>query len=75
MRCAVDGRCWLYRIYFGEAQPGDVKDTAANTSRARKDLGFAPQTGIEQGLQNQVDWAMRPANARLMAEAIARPES
>jgi nucleoside-diphosphate-sugar epimerase len=62
-------------VRFGESQLGDVKDTAANTSRARKDLGFAPQTNIGQGLQNQVEWATRPANARLLTAAISSPES
>jgi nucleoside-diphosphate-sugar epimerase len=61
-------------LRFGETELGDVKDTAANTSRARKDLGFVPRTSIEEGLQHQVEWATRPANARMLTEAIPRPQ-
>ncbi len=35
---------------------GDVRDTAADTTRARELLGFAPQTGLEQGLQRELEW-------------------
>jgi UDP-glucose 4-epimerase len=39
-----------------DAQPGDPRDTAADTSRARRDLGYEPRTSLEQGLSRQWEW-------------------
>jgi nucleoside-diphosphate-sugar epimerase len=39
-----------------DAQPGDMRDTYADTTRARADLGFAPRVTLEQGLRAQYDW-------------------
>ncbi len=39
-----------------EAQRGDMRDTYADTTRARADLGFAPTVTLEQGLRAQFDW-------------------
>jgi len=38
------------------AQKGDVRDTYADTSLARTDLGFAPQVSLEQGLEAEYRW-------------------
>lgn len=38
------------------AQKGDMRDTFADTSRARADLGFAPQVPLEQGLEAEYRW-------------------
>lgn len=38
------------------AQPGDVPQTFADITRARKLLGYNPQTQIEEGLHRFVDW-------------------
>ena len=37
-------------------QPGDVKETVADVSAARRDLGFAPATPIAVGLPRFVAW-------------------
>lgn len=37
-------------------QPGDVPITWANIDKARRLLGYLPQTSMERGLQNFVDW-------------------
>ena len=37
-------------------QPGDVRDTSADTSRARRVFGYEPRTSLEQGLRAEVDW-------------------
>lgn len=42
-----------------EAQRGDMRDTYADTSRARADLGFAPTVTLEQGLRAQFEWMNR----------------
>lgn len=39
-----------------EPQRGDMRDTYADTSRARADLGFAPSVTLEQGLRAQYEW-------------------
>jgi UDP-glucose 4-epimerase len=45
--------------YAGEAD-GDVRDTSADTSRARADLGFHAQTSLRDGLRAQFEW-QRPS--------------
>lgn len=37
-------------------QKGDMRDTYADTSRARADLGFAPSVGLEDGLREMFRW-------------------
>lgn len=37
-------------------QPGDVRRTYADTSLLKADYGYAPQTGIAEGLQHFADW-------------------
>jgi nucleoside-diphosphate-sugar epimerase len=44
------------RIERIEAQRGDMRDTYADTTRARADLGFAPTVSLEQGLRAQFEW-------------------
>jgi UDP-glucose 4-epimerase len=39
-----------------ESQRGDARDTAADTSRAREELGFAPSRTLKEGLADQVAW-------------------
>jgi nucleoside-diphosphate-sugar epimerase len=38
------------------AQKGDMRDTYADTSRARADLGFEPAVGLEDGLRDMFRW-------------------
>ena len=40
------------------AQHGDVQNTWADVSAARRELGFAPTATLEQGLQAQVAWQL-----------------
>ncbi|MDP8993389.1 MAG: NAD-dependent epimerase [Pseudomonadota bacterium] len=37
-------------------QPGDVRDTYADISAIRRDLGFEPTTPIDEGIPKFVDW-------------------
>lgn len=38
------------------AASGDVQRTAADTTRLRRDLGWRPAVGLEEGLRNQLAW-------------------
>ncbi len=38
------------------AQMGDMRDTFADTSRARADLGFVPRTSLADGLRAEFEW-------------------
>lgn len=44
------------RIERLPAQPGDVRQTYADISKARRLFGYDPQTGIEQGIPRFVAW-------------------
>jgi UDP-glucose 4-epimerase len=39
-----------------EPQKGDMRDTYADTSRARADLGFAPSVTLEEGMREMWRW-------------------
>jgi nucleoside-diphosphate-sugar epimerase len=38
------------------AQKGDMRDTYADTSLAKADLGFAPQVSLEEGIEAEYRW-------------------
>lgn len=44
------------RVDRREVQKGDVRHTAADTSAARREIGFAPRVSLEEGLARQVAW-------------------
>jgi UDP-glucose 4-epimerase len=44
------------RLTMTDPQAGDMRDTYADTARARTDLGFAPAVTLEQGLRAQFQW-------------------
>jgi len=37
-------------------QPGDVMDTSADTEELNRDIGFKPETSVEEGVKRFVDW-------------------
>jgi nucleoside-diphosphate-sugar epimerase len=39
-------------------QAGDVRRTAADTTRAAGDLGWQPTVGLREGLRSQLDWVI-----------------
>ena len=47
------------RIEYRPAQSGDVRDTAADTTRASSELGFRPSTPFDEGLRAEFDWIAR----------------
>ena len=44
------------RVDRQEVQKGDVRHTAADTSAARADLGYAPGVDLREGIGREVDW-------------------
>jgi UDP-glucose 4-epimerase len=38
------------------AQKGDMRDTYADTSLAKADLGFAPGVSLEEGIEAEYRW-------------------
>ena len=48
---------------------GDVRDTGADTSRARAELGFEPAVPLEDGLREEFEWALGTTRARELARA------
>jgi UDP-glucose 4-epimerase len=50
-----------------DVQKGDMRDTFADTTRARADLAFAPRTSLEEGLAAECAWL-----AHLMDAPLAR---
>ncbi len=44
---------------FAPMQPGDVVETCADITAARRELGFAPTTPLEEGLPRFVAWHRR----------------
>jgi nucleoside-diphosphate-sugar epimerase len=44
---------------YTDSRPGDVKDSLADTSSARRLLGYQPRFGIRTGLERAMDWYRR----------------
>lgn len=44
------------KIRYIEPQKGDVRDTWADTSKAKKFLAFHPKIGLEEGLTKELEW-------------------
>jgi|WetSurMetagenome_2_1015567.scaffolds.fasta_scaffold198987_1 nucleoside-diphosphate-sugar epimerase len=45
-------------------QKGDMRDTSADTSRARAEIGFSPSVSIEAGLAAEYDWLAATLSGR-----------
>jgi UDP-glucuronate 4-epimerase len=43
-------------VEYLSPEAGDVRDTEADTSAARTDLGFAPTTALKDGLLAEFEW-------------------
>jgi UDP-glucuronate 4-epimerase len=50
----VSGR--RLKLHYDDEQPGDVRDTAAETSKARSHLSFSPATSLNAGIAAEFDW-------------------
>lgn len=47
--------------------PGDVRSTWADLARARRELGYSPRVSLEQGVLEQVRWALAGQSAPRVA--------
>ena len=57
-------------------QAGDVRRTAAETTRAQTDLGWTPSVGLREGLLSELDWVSarrRALDAARRGAATPRP--
>ena len=54
----IDGMAGPLRVHYTETQRGDARDTAADISRARSELGFQPRHSLEEGLRAQLRWQL-----------------
>jgi nucleoside-diphosphate-sugar epimerase len=52
----------LGRIHVSSRR-GDVRDSVADISRAREELGFSPSVGLEIGLEEYVQWMKQTGEA------------
>lgn len=43
-------------VHYGARQPGDARDTLADTTAARGDLGFTPSWSLRDGLRAEAHW-------------------
>ncbi|MFW6041238.1 MAG: GDP-mannose 4,6-dehydratase [Halobacteriota archaeon] len=43
-------------VKYSEKQKGDVRDTLADTTKIESQLGWKPNTEIEDGLRRQIEW-------------------
>lgn len=51
-------------IRWDEMQPGDVRLTYANIDKSARDLGYNPQTNIEEGIKQAVIWQRQVASLK-----------
>jgi len=45
-----------FEVVMEQKQKGDMRDTCADTSAARRELGYEPRTSLREGLQKEWDW-------------------
>jgi UDP-glucuronate 4-epimerase len=57
-------------VVYLDAERGDVRNTGAETARARRELGFRPTTTVEAGLRAEFEW-MRAQERRFRAGRAA----
>lgn len=55
---------------YDPPREGDIRDSQADISAARKSLGYEPQVGFEQGLRITFDW-YRDSQAKAAAKVVA----
>lgn len=54
-------------VRYGPPRSGDVKDTGADTSRAREKLGYRPAVSFEDGLRAEFEWMLAACASSAMS--------
>ena len=54
-------------VEYGPPVPGDVRSTWADLSHARWGLGYVPRVSVEEGVREQVRWALAERSAPRVA--------
>jgi UDP-glucose 4-epimerase len=52
-------------VVMEPTQKGDMRDTYADTSAARRDFGYEPRTSLREGLQREWDWIRKQSSSML----------
>jgi UDP-glucose 4-epimerase len=52
-------------VVMEQKQKGDMRDTYADTSAARHELGYEPRTSLREGLQREWDWIQGQSSSML----------
>lgn len=50
------------RAVYGPAAEGDVRSTWADSRRAARELGYRPRVEFEEGIEAQVEWALKESS-------------
>jgi UDP-glucose 4-epimerase len=53
-RMIMDAAGLSAEVVYAGVRPGDIRDSAADISRARSVLGFSPEWGVEEGIRETV---------------------
>ncbi|HEY1637378.1 MAG TPA: NAD-dependent epimerase/dehydratase family protein [Rhizomicrobium sp.] len=56
IKCVEEATGKTARIEDAEAPPGDVRETYADITRAKRDFGFSPSTSLHDGIERFVTW-------------------
>jgi nucleoside-diphosphate-sugar epimerase len=56
------------QVRYIETQKGDVRHTFADTTRAKRELGFRPKVAIAEGLHHQLEWQKAVLASQLPAD-------
>jgi UDP-glucose 4-epimerase len=54
-------------VVLEPTQKGDMRDTYADTSAARRDFGYEPRTSLREGLQREWDWIRKQSSSMLIS--------
>jgi UDP-glucose 4-epimerase len=52
-------------VVMAQSQKGDMRDTYADTSAARRDLGYEPKTSLREGLEREWRWIQGRSSSML----------
>jgi nucleoside-diphosphate-sugar epimerase len=52
-----------FRARYDAPRAGDVRDSQADISKARRLLGYSPRVMLEEGLRHTIDWCRSKSSA------------